>query len=67
MPSVTAQVHASNANGERDPMRMKRKVESDEHRRQRLEQNAQQRLENVAAANKAADDMVRLSIGLHGA
>jgi hypothetical protein len=48
-------------------MRMKRKVESDEHRRQRLEQNAQQRLENVAAANKAADDMVRLSIGLHGA
>jgi hypothetical protein len=48
-------------------MRMKRKVESDEHRRQRLEQNAQERLEDAAAADKAADDMVRRSIRLHGA
>jgi len=43
-------------------MRMKRKVESDEHRRQRLEQNAQERLEDGAAADKAVDDMVRRSI-----
>ena len=48
-------------------MRMTRKVETDEQRRQRLEKNAQERLEHAAAADKAADEMVRRSIRLHGA
>lgn len=52
---------------EREPMRMKRKVESDEHRGERLQKNAQEGLENALAADKAADDMVRRSIRLHGA
>jgi hypothetical protein len=48
-------------------MRMKRKVESDERRGERLQKNAKERLEDAAAADKAADDMVRRSIRLHGA
>ena len=48
-------------------MRMKRKVESDEQRGQRLQKNTQERLEDAAAADKAADDMVKRSIRLHGA
>jgi hypothetical protein len=48
-------------------MRMKRKVESNEQRGQRLQKNAQERLEDAAAADKSVDELVRRSIRLHGA
>jgi len=46
---------------------MKRTIESDEQRAERLRKNAEERVDDAAATDKAADEMVRTSIRLHGA
>jgi hypothetical protein len=52
--------------GERH-FRRKRDPESDEHRRYRLEKNAQDRREQISAEGKALDTAVRRSIDQYGA
>jgi hypothetical protein len=48
-------------------MRRKRDPESDEHRSDRLQMNAQHRREQASAEDKALDAAVRKSIKQHGA
>lgn len=48
-------------------MRKRRDPENDQHRRDRLEKNAQNRRDDVAAEDKALDAAVRRSIMRFGA
>jgi hypothetical protein len=48
-------------------MRKKRDPESDEQRRNRLDRNAHDRVEQASAQEAALDAAVRRSIELHGA
>jgi hypothetical protein len=48
-------------------MRDKRQTESDEHRSERLEKNARDRMERAAAEDEALDAAVKRSIEQHGA
>jgi hypothetical protein len=48
-------------------MRKERDAESDEHRSYRLQKNAQQRLAQASAEDKALDAAVRRSIKQYGA
>ena len=47
-------------------MRKKRDLETEEQRSDRSEQQAQQRIDNAAAEDKAIDAMVKRSIDSHG-
>jgi hypothetical protein len=47
-------------------MRKKRTPETEEHRNERSERNAQRRVENAAAEDITIDAMVKRSIKLHG-
>ncbi len=47
-------------------MRKKRDPESEEHRHDRLERQARERIEEASAEGKALDAAVRQSIKLHG-
>jgi hypothetical protein len=48
------------------PMRTKREIETDEHRHERFERNAQRRSEDAAAEGKDMDARVERSIKLYG-
>ena len=48
-------------------MRKKRELETNEHRRERLKQQARERIERAVADDKTLDAAVRRSIELYGA
>jgi hypothetical protein len=49
-----------------EPMRKKRRLETERQRRKRLEKDAQDRINKAKAADKAIELMVTKSVKLHG-